>query len=200
MTAAPRAAYFEAIYVDDDPFGYRDRWYEARKRDLLLATLPQRRFARGWELGCSNGETTAELATRCDALLATDLNVRAVDLARARVAGLAHVDVQQAQHPVQWPHGRFDLIVFAEVGYYLTSTELADTAQRLEGSLTDTGVLVACHWLAPFEQAQQDGRQVHRALGRATGLRRAFRYRDADVLLEGWSRRDLSVAARDGLR
>lgn len=200
MTAAPRAAYFDAIYADDDPFGYRDRWYEARKRDLLLATLPQRRFARAWELGCSNGETTAELAARCDALLATDLNIRAVALARARTAHLAHVDVQQAQHPGQWPDGRFDLIVFAEVGYYLSPAELRDTATRLGTSLTDAGVLLACHWLAPFAQAQQTGRQVHRTLAREAGLQRMFRYRDADVLLEGWSRDGVSVAARDGLR
>ena len=37
-TTAP--AYFEAIYAEDDPFGYRSRWYEARKRALLLAALP----------------------------------------------------------------------------------------------------------------------------------------------------------------
>lgn len=199
MTATP-ARYFDAIYVEDDPFGYRARWYEARKRDLLLATLPRRRFERAWELGCSNGETTAALATRCDTLLATDLNTRAVDLARARVAGLAHVDVQQARHPTQWPAGRFDLIVFAEVGYYLTPDELAETAQRITASLTDAGVLVACHWLAPFAQARQDGRQVHRTLGQALRQQRVFRYRDADVLLEGWSRDALSVAAREGLR
>ncbi len=57
--------YFGAIYRDDDPFGYRERWYEARKRDLLLASLPRARFAHAWELGCSNGELTAALAPRC---------------------------------------------------------------------------------------------------------------------------------------
>ncbi|NLW96886.1 MAG: SAM-dependent methyltransferase, partial [Xanthomonadaceae bacterium] len=51
------ARYFEQVWQQgDDPFGYRSRWYEARKRDLLLATLPRPLFERGWEIGCANGE------------------------------------------------------------------------------------------------------------------------------------------------
>jgi hypothetical protein len=34
--------YFDALYAaSDDPYASRQRWYEARKRAVLLAALPQ---------------------------------------------------------------------------------------------------------------------------------------------------------------
>lgn len=200
MNAQADAAYFHALYADADPFGYRDRWYEQRKRALLLASLPAPRYARGWEIGCSNGETTAALAGRCDALLSTDLSARAVALARARVSDMPHVTVEQAGHPAQWPEGRFDLIVFSEVGYYLTPAALAAMARRLPDALGDAGVLVACHWRAPFDEAAQTGDAVHEALDALPVLSRVYRYRDADFVLEAWSRQRASVAQQSGLR
>ncbi|UKE49936.1 methyltransferase domain-containing protein [Xanthomonas translucens] len=192
--------YFGAIYRHDDPFGYRERWYEARKRDLLLASLPRARFAHAWELGCSNGELTAALAPRCHALLATDLSERAVALAAQRNAHSAHVQVQQAEHPRSWPPGRFDLIVFSEVGYYLPLPLLQDCTQRLRASLSEQGVLIACHWLHPFAQACMDGRAVHACLAQTLQLPRLLRYEDDDVLLEAWSATPYSVAAAERLR
>lgn len=200
MSAATPASYFDAVYREDDPFGYRERWYEARKRSLLLASLPAAHFDAAWEIGCSNGELTAALALRCDRLLATDLNGRAVRLAAARTAPFGHVAVRQARHPDEWPDGAFDLIVFSEVGYYLDAGTLSQMAKRLRTSLREDGVLVACHWLAPFREAPLTGHQVHRQLRRELGLPRLFGYADGDLRLDGWGRRAASVAQRAGLR
>ncbi|MFC6839900.1 class I SAM-dependent methyltransferase [Xanthomonas theicola] len=196
----PVQQYFADIYRGDDPFGYRERWYEARKRELLLACLPRARFERAWELGCSNGELTAALAPRCATLLGTDLSARAVALAARRNAGNAHVRVQQAEHPRSWPQGRFDLIVFSEVGYYLPLPLLQECAQRLRDSLTAQGVLVACHWLHPFAQARMGGRAVHACLAQRLQRPRLLRYEDDDVLLEAWATTAYSVAAAEQLR
>jgi len=200
MSAATPGEYFDAIYAQDDPFGYRERWYEARKRALLLACLPAQRFGRAWEIGCSNGELTAELATRCDALLATDLSMRAVALATARTQAHRHVEVRQARHPEIWPDGLFDLIVFSEVGYYLDADTLTRMVRQMKSSLRGDGVVVACHWLAPFAQAPQSGRDVHRLLRRELGLQRVFGYGDADVRIDGFALNADSVAQRAGLR
>ncbi|NYZ62597.1 SAM-dependent methyltransferase [Luteimonas deserti] len=197
--ATTDAAYFSALYREDDPFGYRTRWYEARKRALLLAMLPRAEFASAWELGCSNGELTVALAGRCARLLATDLAPRAVALAQRRSAELAHVRVACMQHPAQWPAGRFDLIVFSEVGYYLGASELADAGRRLRDSLDPDGVLVAAHWLHPFAEAPLDGRQVHAGLACVFGAPDC-RYVDDDVLIELWSTTRRSVAQREALR
>ncbi len=192
------AAYFEQIYQHPDPFQYRDRWYEARKRALTLASLPRQRYRNGWELGCSNGVLTAELAARCDALLATDLSAAA--LAEASVSTQAHANVrlQQASHPDQWPQGQFDLIVVSEVGYYLSPQDVVTMATQLRGSLADDGLLLACHWVHPFAEVRTSAAQVHRAFAR--GLEEAFFYQDADMLLQGWSAEPVSVARWEGLR
>lgn len=192
------AAYFEQIYQAPDPFRYRDRWYEARKRALTLACLPKQRYASAWELGCSNGVLTAELAPHCDALLATDLSAAALAEAAASTRGFPQVRLQQAGHPEQWPAGRFDLIVVSEVGYYLAPQEVVTLADKLRGSLTDDGLLLACHWLHPFAEARTSAAQVHRAFSR--GLEEAFCYQDPDMLMQGWSADPISVAQRERLR
>ena len=130
-------SYFERLYQHDDPYGYRHRWYEMRKRQLLLACLPRPRFATCWEFGCSNGELSAALAARCDTLLATDGNVRAAALANQRLADFPHAHAQHALHPRDWPQGRFELIVFSEVGYFLPLDDLRECVRRMRTSLTD---------------------------------------------------------------
>jgi len=192
------AAYFEQIYQRPDPFQYRNRWYEARKRALTLACLTRQRYRNAWELGCSNGVLTAELAARCDALLATDLSAAALAEAAVSTQAHAHVRLEQASHPAQWPQGRFDLIVVSEVGYYLAPQDVVTMAAQLRASLADDGLLLACHWVHPFAEALTPAAQVHRAFAR--GLEEAFCYQDADMLLQGWSADPTSVARREGLR
>jgi cyclopropane fatty-acyl-phospholipid synthase-like methyltransferase len=193
-----RTAYFEKLYRQSDPFQYRSRWYEARKRAVVLACLPHERYAKAWELGCSNGVLTVQLAKRCDALLATDLSEEALASATAANLGCPHVRLQQANHPTEWPDGRFDLIVVSEMAYYLTPYELRCLAQRLKSSLDDGGVLLACHWLHAFDQALSTTAQVHHAL--SAELDEVLTYRDADFLLQAWSSIPLSVAQRERLR
>src|SRR5690606_6494758 len=126
VPAMSAAAHLDQVWQSsDDPFGYRTRWYEQRKRELLLAVLPWPGFGRGWEIGCANGELTHALAGRCKALLGTDLHPRAVAAARARCSALAHVEVRQMEHPREWPDDHFDLVVVGEVGYYLDAPSLA---------------------------------------------------------------------------
>lgn len=191
--------YFTDLYAEDDPFGYRDRWYEARKRELLLACLPQPRFATAWEIGCSNGELTARLAERCDDLLATDLSARAVALAAERNAPHAHVRIEQAAHPAQWPEGRFELIVLSEVGYYLDPSSLAHCARGIRSSLDPLGTVIACHWRRPFKQAVQTAEAVHSLLQRELGMKNLLVYRDDDIVLEAWTPHGCSVAQSEGL-
>lgn len=192
------AAYFDMLYQQPDPFQYRSRWYEARKRALTLACLPKQRYASAWELGCSNGVLTAELAARCEKLLATDINEHALAEAADSTRGCTHVTLQHAQHPAEWPDGRFDLIVVSEVGYYLDAADLLQMGTKLRGSLAGHGLLLACHWRHPFDEARSMTRDVHRLL--AQGLVEAFTYQDEDMLLQGWSEQPTSVAQWEGLR
>ncbi len=196
-----QVGYFDRMYQrSDDPWSFRTRWYEERKRSLTLAALPRRRFRSAFEPGCSIGLLTAELATRCDALLATDIAAAAVESARARVADRPGTTVALMQTPAQWPGGSFDLVVLSEIAYYCAEDDLQVLAVRAAGSLTADGVLVACHWRHPVEHYPTSGDRVHEVLTGATGLVTLAHYEDEDFLLDVLVRPPaISVGRAEGL-
>jgi SAM-dependent methyltransferase len=200
MNASVEPAYFDGVFArDEDPWDYRNSWYEARKRALTLAVLPRRRYASAFEPGCANGVLTAELAPRCERLLACDFSASAVRFARERVRSMAHVQVDEIAVPEAWPAGRFDLIVISEFAYYLSEPALAGLVGRVDQALDGDGTLVACHWNRPFSDARHSADAVHRALGAVPGLTLAAAHVDADFLLHAWVRGPRSVAQIEGL-
>lgn len=193
------ATYFDQMHREDDPWGFRHRWYEERKRKLLLAMLPTRRVRRAWEVGCSSGEFSAALATRCEELLATDGCKRAVQMASLRLQSFAHTKVEQSTQPQDWPEGLFELIVFSEVGYFIGPTELQRCIEQFAPSLDEGGILVACHWRHPFAEATMTGDAVHQMFEAALPLESFMLYKDVDVIIQAWSRMRISVATREGI-
>jgi LmbE family N-acetylglucosaminyl deacetylase len=197
VDAAPaeQPDYFAALYVDNqDPWGLATRFYEQRKREVLLACLPRPRFRRGFEPGCATGLLTERLAARCDALVAWDVADEAVRQTTARV-GSGAVTVRTGRIPDEWPAGSFDLIVLSEVGYYCRPVErLVD---RVLDSLTPDGVVVACHWLHPAPDHPLAADAVHDAFGSA--LEPVVSHREADFRLDVWSRTGRSVAQVEGI-
>ncbi|KXU86589.1 methyltransferase [Paraburkholderia monticola] len=194
--------YFDELYRrSDDPWRLREGWYERRKRSLTLALLPRPRYRNAFEPACANGELTAELARRCDALLAADLHARAVELARERVAGASNVRIEQRTVPREWPRedGPFDLIVISEFAYYLDAAELETLAARIAGSLTTDGTLLACHWRRPFAEARESADHAHALFDARCALARLAHHDEADLLIDVWSRDPRSVAQCEGL-
>lgn len=197
QTSGPRR--FDALFRDsDDPWRFRTRWYEARKRALTLACLPAARYAHGFEPGCANGELSAALAPRCDRLLVSDVSQRAVDLAQTRVEAFAHVQVVQAQLPRDWPVDTFDLIVISELGYFVDAHRLDALADRTRATLRVGGTVLACHWRRPIEGCALDGDAVHARLSQRLGLNVLTELKEADFVLHVWSDDARSVAQREG--
>lgn len=189
--------YFDATYErHDDPWGFETRWYEERKRALTLAALPDERYLTALELGCSIGVLTADLAERCDDLLAIDVSQAAVDRTRARVGDRARVE--RADLLVAFPEGAFDLIVLSEVGYYFSLPELDRVLTAIGASLAPGGTIVACHWRHPVDDYPLSGDQVHARL-RRLDLARLSSHLEEDFVLEVFSRDGSSVARRTGL-
>ncbi|WEK28915.1 MAG: SAM-dependent methyltransferase [Candidatus Pseudomonas phytovorans] len=182
------AQYFADLYADsDDPWAFRTRWYERRKRDLLLASLPRQRYERVFEPGCANGELSVLLAERCDSLLCQDIDPTAVGLARQRLNTAQHASVEQGHLPGDWPGGQFDLIVLSEIGYYLDPADWLQVIEQSVASLTGDGGLLACHWRHPIVGCPQDGREVHALLAKHLPLYSLLRHEEADFILEYWT-------------
>jgi len=200
-----RISHFESLYASDpDPWNFDGRWYEQRKHELTVASLPAARYQNCFELGCSNGSLTALLAPRCSQLLAVDAVAAAVDRARERLRPHPQVRVERRHLPEEWPIDRFDLIVVSEFLYYFSVEDLERIRARVEASLLPGGTLVACHWRHPVAEHPVDGDRAQASLNSLPSLRRLARHEELDFLLEVMLKVQpddgrLSVAAATGV-
>lgn len=152
---------FEALYrADPDPWDTATSLYEATKRDALLRACGARPRARGLEIACGVGNNTVRLARRCLHLTALDAAPTALAHAARACAGLP-VTFGEAHLPHGLPDGRFDLIVAAEIAYYLPRLEADRLADGLAARLAPGGRLVALHHTVPFHDASQHPRAAH---------------------------------------
>ena len=199
--ATLQPGYFERLYRSDpDPWRFATSDYEREKYAATLAALPRPRFARGFEVGCSIGVLTRQLAGRCDALVAVDVAETALAQARERCAGLDGVRIARMAVPGEWPEGGFDLVLFSEVLYYLGPSGgpsggvdgIAEAARRTLACLAPGGAVLLVNWRGPTDGTcsgeEAADRFIAAACGAAGGgalrptrLDRAERYR-LDVL------------------
>ena len=139
--------YFERLYArDPDPWRFASSDYERDKYAATIAALPDRRFPRAFEIGCSIGVLTRQLAARCEALVAVDVSAIALDQARERCADQAHVQFAIMDLRRDWPQGRFDLILFSEVLYYLGIDGIHRAARLTRECLAPGGTVVLVNW------------------------------------------------------
>ncbi len=198
------AQYFETLHGDsDDPWGFETRWYEERKRAILLAALPARDYASVLEVGCSTGVLTLDLVARVrdgGAVLGIDLSERAVERAQSRLSPHPQASAQRMRVPEEWPDGRFDLVVISEIGYYLDPDELTAVIERVLGSLTDDGALVLCHWRHPVDGRTETGDSVHAVARTRDEFDTVVHHEEEDFVLDVLERSPArSVARREGI-
>ena len=127
----------------------------------------------------------------------------AEDLIHARQAraqrpaeGSATVPLELATLPLEWPSGRFDLIVLSEIGYYWSRADLRMAARKALTSLSQDGVLVACHWRHPVAEYPGNAEDVHAELRSLPGLRLLARHDEEDFFLDVLVRSDAPSVAR----
>jgi LmbE family N-acetylglucosaminyl deacetylase len=200
---APKATprdYFDDKYARRaDPWSLATRWYEQRKRDITMASLPDKAYGSALEIGCSVGLLTAELATRCSSVVAVEISDAAAETARERLSDAANVDVLTLDVAEGLPGGRFDLVMLSEVGYYFDADGLDRLIGRIADALSDTGVVVACHWRHDAAEHPLTGDEVHESLRNQPGWTVIASHREEDFVLEVLSKDARSVARRTGI-
>ncbi len=150
MSATLPAGYFDALYhADEDPWGFETSAYEAEKYQATLAAMPRTTYASGFEIGCSIGVLTAQLAKRCTTLLSVDIAAIPLTRARARNRNAANVEFAQMSFPRDLPDRHFDLIVLSEVLYYFDLGDIALAAAATAGLAAPGAEILLVHWLGP---------------------------------------------------
>jgi SAM-dependent methyltransferase len=193
-------AYFDGLYAKPDPYGTAHRWYERRKRNVLLNSLPHPTYERVFEPACGTGELTRELAERSSRVLASDFCEDAVAQARGRLRGADNVSFGNHRIPSQWPASdqSFDLIVVSEVCSFLRPSEIQDVARRCAESMPLDGVLVVCDWRWPFDARVTSAEEAH-GMFDALALHPLVEHAEEDFLLSVWTKDPRSVARRESL-
>lgn len=156
-------AYFDDVYrANEDPWNFETSAYEREKYAASVAALPRAHYARAFEVGCSLGVLTEQLASRCGYLLAVDIASAPLEKARRRCATLPQVEFQQLRLPEEFPaETSFNLIVLSEVGYYWAAPDLARAAELLLTTLVPGGQLLLVHWTPPVHDYPLTGDEVH---------------------------------------
>jgi len=154
--------YFDKVYqANTDPWQFASSPYEREKYAATLAALPRSHYQRAFEIGCSIGVLTAQLAQRCGYLLSIDVSEAALAQARQRCANLPQVEIKKMQVPVEFPTGQFDLILVSEVGYYWSPADMARAADQMLAALPPGGQLLLVHWTPVVPDYPQTGDEVH---------------------------------------
>ncbi len=185
--AAPTPrSYFEDLYRrGDDPWEFATSAYEARKYAITLASLPDDRYRRAFEPGCSVGVLTEGLAARCDALLAVDHMDEAVAAARSRTARCPGVTVERRTIPAEWPEGSFDLMVLSEVAYYFDGDGLRRLMVLASASAGPGAVIVAVHWRGVTDYPLT-GDQAHAIMAATPDLVEVVHHLEEAFVLDVW--------------
>ena len=159
------AAFFEDMYRQNaDPWNFAESSYEQERYANILDSVDGRRYLRAFEPGCLIGVLTRRLALLCDRLEAIEISSTAVACARERCKDLPQIHIECGSLPEAIPAGKFDLIVFSEIGYYFEEEELQVIVHRLAEELNSGGYFIAAHWLGTSRDHILSGDMVHRII------------------------------------
>jgi cyclopropane fatty-acyl-phospholipid synthase-like methyltransferase len=167
---------FEGKFADnDDPWStFADR-DEALKRDAILHAANVPPLGRVLEIAAGNGSNSAALAPRALRLDATEATATGTALVARAVAPWHRARAVQLTVPARFPRATYDAIVVAEVLYYLTARDMAQTARDAAAALRPGGTLVLAHHRIDFPDFAQHAAHIHARFLAATG--RAWRVR-----------------------
>ena len=185
-----RAAEFERRYQREaDPWRYRCSTYEQAKYAATLAACGTGPFRSALELGASIGVFSAMLAPRCDALTTIDFAPTAVRQAREAMRAHAHARVTLGTVPQAISDATHDLVVAAEILYYLDADALTATLARLRQTIADRGRLVIVHWRPDGPERPHSAASVHHRVQALPWLETVADRSTGDYLLHVLERR-----------
>ncbi|HMJ57050.1 MAG TPA: SAM-dependent methyltransferase [Polyangiaceae bacterium] len=144
--------YFERRFAQRDPWSYETSSYERAKYARTMEMIPWVAGARTLEVGCAEGVFTALLAQNGGEVLAVDICARALARAEKRCAELSTVTFARLDIASERIDGGFDVILCAEVLYYLHRRGLLRARDCLVAALKPGGHIALVNPVADAER------------------------------------------------
>lgn len=156
-----------------DPYQFKTSPFNAARMPVMEAALEGRRWRRALELAASQGDFTRLMLPRAEAVTAVEISEVASRRAQENLAGAANLTWVCEDMRLWEPEGRFDLIVLADVLYYLEKplgrAEFERQFSRAESWLEPGGRLLLVNGFLGEEERER--RIGYRRRFEALGLR-----------------------------
>lgn len=155
---------FEAKFrSNDDPWStFTDR-DEAVKRRAILQAMGAGPWGRVLELAAGNGSNSVAIAPRALRLDATEATEAGTALvARAIRARGPRARALRLVLPARLPRSRYDIVLVAELLYYLSPRAMRETAREIARVLRPGGLLVVAHHRIDFPDFVQHAHGLQR--------------------------------------
>ena len=164
---------FDAKFLAaDDPWSTFTDADEALKRRAILHAMGPGPWGRVLEVAAGNGSNSAAIAPRALRLDATEATASGAALvARAIRTRDRRARALRLTVPGRLPRQRYDLIVVAELLYYLSPAAMTRTARDLAAALRPGGRLVLAHHRIDFPDFAQHAAHIQRRFLAASGHR-----------------------------
>lgn len=163
-------AYFELRYLVPDPWHLAASAYERERADRTLEVLGGRRYGTALEVGCGEGLFTSRLLGVCDRVVAVDFSALALRRARRRHGSDPRVELRHLDVLREDPGGPFELVVCAELFYYMSRAQFDTVAPRVAQWVAGGGDLCVVHGTSAHDRCE---RPVTAAAGPARDERAA---------------------------
>lgn len=133
--------YFDIKYRTKDPYGVQTQRLGDRYCDML-ALIGNMKFGRGLDVGCGEGVFSKMLLNVCEQVDGIDISRSAIERASSKYRTYPSLrfsvtDIVKADFD-----SKYDLIVCAEVLYYLNRRQLKKLVSRIPGWLCEGGYLL----------------------------------------------------------
>jgi len=135
---------FERLYLENaDPWDVRGSAYEQEKyRQTLAIILEHRRsHERVLEVGCSIGSFTAMLAEHFAEVVASDFSAEAIACAAEYCRGAGNIRFIRSELQSLRLAAGFDVIVCAEILYYIAERHARAVCTQLQHFLAPDGII-----------------------------------------------------------
>lgn len=153
---------FEDRFAGDaDPWATFTNRDEATKRDAILHAMGPGPWGRVLELGAGNGSNSAAIAPRALRLEATEATTSGTRLVARAIEHAPRARAIRLAVPAPLPRSRYDLIVVAELLYYLSPRDMAAVARDVTSVLRPGGRLVLAHHRIDFHDFAQHAEGIH---------------------------------------
>ena len=161
---------------NSDPWRTFDDADEALKRRAILHAIGPGPWGRVLEIAAGNGSNSAAIAPRALRLDATEATASGTALvAKAIESRLGRARAIRLAVPAELPRSRYDIVVVAELLYYLSAAAMDETARILADALRPGGTLVLAHHRIDFPDFAQHAMHIQRRF--LAGTRRRWRVR-----------------------